>query len=190
MGVTDVIVQILGLGVSAGLCFMGYVGRGGVRYISVYTATLTAIQSVLLNQPAVLAMNLVNLLYYTATLFEDKVPFLQKARYRISAVSISLGTAAYVQYIALGWGFFSPGTLAILGGATGLLMAIAHSFAALKTYTVLNVICWSSYCIVVGSFGNLIGNAFVLIGVAISVWKHVKARRCATESRTSMSEQL
>lgn len=29
MGVTDIIVQILGLGVSAGLCFMGYVGRGG-----------------------------------------------------------------------------------------------------------------------------------------------------------------
>lgn len=29
MGVTDAIVQILGLGVSAGLCFMGYVGRGG-----------------------------------------------------------------------------------------------------------------------------------------------------------------
>lgn len=29
MGATDIIVQILGLGVSAGLCFMGYVGRGG-----------------------------------------------------------------------------------------------------------------------------------------------------------------
>lgn len=163
---------------------------GGVRYISVYTATLTAIQSILLNQPAVLAMNLVNLLYYTATLFEDKVPFLQKVGYRISAVSISLGTAAYVQYIILGWSFFSPGTLAILGGATGLLMVIAHSFAALKTYTVLNVICWSAYCIIVGSFGNLVGNAFVLIGVAISVWKHIKSRRYATESKTSMSEHL
>lgn len=148
-----------------------------MRYISVYTAVLTAIQSVLLNQPAVLAMNLVNLLYYTATLFEGKFPFLEKVGYRVAAISISLGTAAYVQYIALGWGFFSSGTLAILGGATGLLMAIAHSFAALKTYTVLNVICWSSYCIVVGSFGNLIGNAFVLVGVAIAVWKHVKEKR-------------
>lgn len=163
---------------------------GGVRYISVYTATLTAIQSVLLNQPAVLAMNLVNLLYYTAILFESKFPFLEKVGYRISAVSISLGTAAYVQYIVLGWGFFSPGTLAVLGGATGLLMAITHSFAALKTYTVLNVICWSSYCVLVGSFGNLVGNAFVLIGVAISVWKHIKSRRYATESKTNMPEQL
>lgn len=161
-----------------------------MRYISVYTATLTAIQSVLLNQPAVLAMNLVNLLYYTAILFESKFPFLEKVGYRISAVSISLGTAAYVQYIVLGWGFFSPGTLAVLGGATGLLMAITHSFAALKTYTVLNVICWSSYCVLVGSFGNLVGNAFVLIGVAISVWKHIKSRRYATESKTNMPEQL
>mgnify|MGYP003063991615 FL=1 len=159
-----------------------------MRYISVYTATLTAIQSVLLNQPAVLAMNLVNLLYYTATLFESKFPFLEKVGYRISAVSISLGTAAYVQYIVLGWGFLSPGTLAILGGATGLLMAIAHSFAALKTYTVLNVICWSSYCILVGSFGNLVGNAFVLVGVAISVWKHVKEKRSTTELETITSQ--
>lgn len=188
MGATDIIVQILGLGVSAGLCFMGYVGRGGVRYISVYTATLTAIQSVLLNQPAILAMNLVNLLYYTATLFESKVPFLEKVGYRISAVSISLGTAAYVQYIVLGWGFFSPGTLAILGGATGLLMAIAHSFAALKTYTVLNVICWSSYCILVGSFGNLVGNAFVLVGVAIAVWKHVKEKRSGDKLEATTSK--
>lgn len=163
---------------------------GGVRYISVYTAVLTAIQSVLLNQPAVLAMNLVNLLYYTATLFEDKFPFLEKVGYRIAAISISLGTAAYVQYVVLGWGFFSPGTLAILGGATGLLMAIAHSFAALKSYTVLNVICWSSYCILVGSFGNLVGNVFVLIGVAISVWKHVKEKRSTTEPETTTSQQL
>ena len=161
---------------------------GGGRYISVYTATLTAIQSVLLNQPAVLAMNLVNLLYYTATLFESKFPFLEKVGYRISAISISLGTTAYVQYVILGWGFFSPGTLAILGGATGLLMAIAHNFAALKSYTVLNVICWSSYCILVGSFGNLVGNAFVLIGVVISAWKHVRAKRNGEKLETTTSE--
>lgn len=159
-----------------GFALWGMLAGGGVRYISVYTAVLTAFQSVLLNQPAVLAMNLVNLLYYTATLFEGKFPFLEKAGYRVAAISISLGTAAYVQYVILGWGFLSPGTLAILGGATGLLMAIAHSFAALKTYTVLNVICWSSYCVLVGSFGNLVGNAFVLVGVAISVWKHVKEK--------------
>lgn len=37
MGVTDIIVQILGLGVSAGLCFMGYVGRGGGEvYFCIY----------------------------------------------------------------------------------------------------------------------------------------------------------
>lgn len=173
-----------------GFASWGMLAGGGVRYISVYTAVLTAIQSVLLNQPAVLAMNLVNLLYYTATLFEDKFPFLEKVGYRIAAISISLGTAAYVQYVILGWGFFSPGTLAILGGATGLLMAIAHNFAALKSYTVLNVICWSSYCILVGSFGNLVGNAFVLIGVAISVWKHVKEKRSTTEPETTTSQQL
>ena len=67
-------------------------------------------------------------------------------------------------------------------------MAIAHSFAALKTYTVLNVACWSSYCILVGSFGNLVGNAFVLIGVAIAVWKHIKAKRNATEPETITSQ--
>ena len=166
----------------------GMLAGGGGRYISVYTAVLTAVQSVLLNQPAVLAMNLVNLLYYTATLFEGKFPFLEKAGYRVAAISISLGTAAYVQYIVLGWGFFSPGTLAILGGATGLLMVIAHSFAALKTYTVLNVICWSSYCILVGSFGNLVGNAFVLIGVAISVWKHVKEKRSGDKLEATTSK--
>ena len=171
-----------------GFVLWGMLAGGGVRYISVYTATLTAIQSILLNQPAVLAMNLVNLLYYTATLFEGKFPFLEKAGYRISAISISLGTAAYVQYVILGWGFLSPGTLAILGGATGLLMAIAHSFAALKSYTILNVICWSSYCILVGSFGNLVGNAFVLIGVAISVWKHVRAKRNGEKLETTTSE--
>ena len=67
-------------------------------------------------------------------------------------------------------------------------MAIAHSFAALKTYTVLNVICWSSYCILVGSFGNLVGNAFVLVGVAIAVWKHVKEKRSGEKLETTTSE--
>ena len=37
MGVTDIIVQILGLGVSAGLCFMGYVGRGGAVYFRLHS---------------------------------------------------------------------------------------------------------------------------------------------------------
>ena len=32
MGVTDIIVQILGLGVSAGLCFMGLLAGGAVYF--------------------------------------------------------------------------------------------------------------------------------------------------------------
>lgn len=85
--------------------------------------------------------------------------------------------AAVTQYVILGRGVWSPGTLALLGGATGLAMALMESFALLKTVTLLNVAAWVSYYIAVGSYTNLIGNAFVLVGVIASIWQ--RARRTA-----------
>ena len=90
----------------------------------------------------------------------------------MGAVLVSLFAAVYTQYFALGQGFFSPATLAILAAATGLLMVISHNFWMLKTFTVMNALLWSSYCVLVGSYGNLIGNAFILVGVGVAVWKH------------------
>ena len=52
-------------------------------------------------------------------------------------------------------------------------MALLENFVALKTVTVLNVACWVSYYILVGSYTNIIGNMLVLVGVALSVWRHV-----------------
>lgn len=56
-------------------------------------------------------------------------------------------------------------------------MALMESFALLKTVTLLNVAAWVSYYIAVGSYTNLIGNAFVLVGVIVSIWQ--RARRTA-----------
>lgn len=77
----------------------------------------------------------------------------------------------------LGNSLDSPATLAILGGATGLIMAISHNFWALKGFTLANVALWSSYCLVVGAYTNLIGNGFVLAGVIIAVWRHTRKNK-------------
>lgn len=134
-------------------------------------------QSFFLAQPAVVLMNLVNLAYCVATLFEVRYPFIATTRYRVASVSVALLAACSVQYIVMGQSFLSPATFAILGGVTGLIMAISHNFWALKTFTVLNVAAWVTYCLMVGAYTNLIGNAFILGGVAFSVWVHLKKQK-------------
>lgn len=86
---------------------------------------------------------------------------------------MALLATGITQYIVLGNSFNSPATLAILGGATGLIMAISHNFWTLKGFTLANVALWSTYCLVVGAYTNLIGNGFVLAGVVIAVWRHL-----------------
>jgi len=86
---------------------------------------------------------------------------------------VALLATGITQYIVLGNSFNSPATLAILGGATGLIMAISHNFWTLKGFTLANVALWSTYCLVVGAYTNLIGNGFVLAGVVIAVWRHL-----------------
>lgn len=180
MDFSAVAVQVLGVATSICLCFMGYVDRRGVQWISVATCVLGVAQAALLDQVAVLVMSAVNLLYYTVNLFDGRFAFLRSSSYRVGAVLVSLFAAAYTQYFALGQGFLSPATLAILGAATGLLMVISHNFWTLKTFTVMNALLWSAYCVLVGSYGNLIGNAFILVGVGVAVWKH--SRESATEN--------
>lgn len=138
---------------------------------------LTIAQSFFLNQPALVAMNMVNLAYCVATLFEGRYPFIATTRYRVASVGVALVAACSVQYIVMGQSFLSPATFAILGGVTGLIMAISHNFWALKTFTVLNVAAWVTYCLMVGAYTNLIGNAFILGGVAFSVWAHLKKQK-------------
>ena len=153
---------------------MGHVNLTWVRRISVFTSVAGLIQSLLLNQPAVAVMSAVNLAYYTATLFEDKHSIIRSTAYKVTAFSIALLSSGITQYIVLGNSLDSPATLAILGGATGLIMALCHNFWALKSFTLANVALWSAYCVTVGAYTNLIGNAFVLAGVLIAVWRHVR----------------
>lgn len=153
---------------------MGHVSLTWVRRISVLTSVAGLIQAVLLNQPAVAVMSAVNLACYTATLFEDKHPIIRSTAYKVTAFSVALIASCVTQYIVLGNSLESPATLAILGGATGLIMAICHNFWALKSFTLANVALWSTYCLLVGAYTNLIGNAFVLVGVIIAVWRHLR----------------
>lgn len=153
---------------------MGHVSLTWVRRISVLTSVAGLIQAVLLDQPAVAVMSAVNLAYYTATLFEDKHPFIRSTAYKLTAFTTALLASCITQYIVLGNSLDSPATLAIMGGATGLIMAISHNFWTLKSFTLANVALWSTYCLVVGAYTNLIGNAFVLAGVLIAVWRHVR----------------
>jgi hypothetical protein len=153
---------------------MGHVSLTWVRRISVLTSVAGLIQAVLLNQPAVAVMSAVNLAYYTATLFEDKHPIIRSTAYKVTAFSVALIASCVTQYIVLGNSLESPATLAILGGATGLIMAICHNFWALKSFTLANVALWNTYCLLVGAYTNLIGNAFVLVGVIIAVWRHLR----------------
>lgn len=153
---------------------MGHVSLTWVRRISVLTSVAGLIQSLLLNQPAVAVMSAVNLAYYTATLFEDKHPIIRSTVYKLTAFAVALLASCVTQYVVLGNSFNSPATLAILGGATGLIMAICHNFWVLKSFTLANVALWSTYCLIVGAYTNLIGNAFVLAGVLIAVWRHIR----------------
>lgn len=59
----DIIVQALGLGISASLCFLGYANLKWVRRIGISSYVMTALQAIFLNQPAVLVMNAINLAY-------------------------------------------------------------------------------------------------------------------------------
>lgn len=133
-------------------------------------------------------MNLVNLAYCVATLFEGRYPFIATTRYRVASVAIALAAACSVQYIIMGQSFLSPATFAIIGGLTGLIMAISHNFWALKLFTVLNVAAWVSYCLMVGAYTNLIGNTFILGGIIFTVWMHCrKQKEPALNSETSIS---
>lgn len=87
---------------------------------------------------------------------------------------IALLSSGIIQYIVLGNTLDSPATLAIMGGATGLIMAICHNFWVLKGFTLSNVALWSAYCVTVGAYTNLIGSGFVLAGVLIAVWRHLR----------------
>lgn len=175
----DIIIQGIGLINSIALCFLGFANLKWVRIISAFTCVFAIAQSFFLAQPAVVLMNLVNLAYCVATLFEVRYPFIATTRYRVASVSVALLAACSVQYIVMGQSFLSPATFAILGGVTGLIMAISHNFWALKTFTVLNVAAWVTYCLMVGAYTNLIGNAFILGGVAFTVWAHLKKKKGA-----------
>lgn len=164
---------------------MGHVSLTWVRRISVLTSVAGLIQAVLLNQPAVAVMSAVNLAYYTATLFEDRHPVIRSTAYKLTAFTVALLASCITQYVVLGNSFNSPATLAILGGATGLIMAICHNFWALKSFTLANVALWSSWCLIVGAYTNLIGNAFVLAGVLVAVWRHMRDNK--TESQKPIS---
>lgn len=153
---------------------MGHVSLTWVRRISVLTSVAGLIQALLLDQPAVAVMSAVNLAYYTATLFEDKHPIIRSTAYKLTAFTTALLASCITQYVVLGNSLDSPATLAIMGGATGLIMALCHNFWALKGFTLANVVLWSAYCLVVGAYTNLIGNAFVLVGVLIAVWRHMR----------------
>lgn len=139
----------------------------------------------LLNQPAVAVMSAVNLAYYTATLFEDKHPIIRSTAYKLTVFTTALLVSCITQYIVLGNSLDSPATLAILGGATGLIMAICHNFWVLKGFTLSNVALWSAYCVTVGAYTNLIGSGFVLVGVLIAVWRHMRSNK--TESQKPIS---
>lgn len=78
----DIIVQALGLGISASLCFLGYANLKWVRRIGILSYVLAALQAVFLNQPAVLVMNAINLAYYLAVTYEEKVSVIALVRVR------------------------------------------------------------------------------------------------------------
>ena len=185
ISIQDIVVQSLGLLISVSLCFMGHVSLTWVRRISVLTSVAGLIQSLLLNQPAVAVMSAVNLTYYTATLFEDKHPIIRSTAYKLTAFTVALLASCVTQYIVLGDNINSPATLAILGGATGLIMAICHNFWTLKSFTLANVALWSTYYGIVGAYTSLIGNGFVLVGVFLAVWRHMRNHKTDVSDTSS-----
>lgn len=87
-------VQILGVGVTLGLCFIGIANLTWVKIISLYTAVLTLTQNILLQQHAVTAMYTINIAYYLIVLFEDKYPTLKTPALKYGAPTLAIATAA------------------------------------------------------------------------------------------------
>lgn len=67
----------------------------------------------------------------------------------------------------------SPATLAILGATTGLLMVKTSKYLTLKALTATNAIIWSSYCITIGAYTNIV----ILIGVLLTTAHYFKSAR-------------
>ena len=170
----ETIVQILGVGVTVGLCFIGVANLTWIKIISLYTATLTLTQNILLQQHAVTAMYTINTVYYLIALFEDKYPTLKTPTLRYGAPALAIATAATTNYILLQQPVTSPATLAILGATTGLLMVKTSKYLTLKALTATNAIIWSSYCITIGAYTNIVGNIVILIGVLLTTAHYFK----------------
>ena len=168
----ETIVQLLGVGVTVGLCFVGVANLTWIKIISLYTAALTLTQNILLQQHAVTAMYTINTAYYLIALFEDKYPALRTPTLRYGALAIA--TAVTTNYILLQQPVTSPATLAILGATTGLLMVKASKYLTLKALTATNAIIWSSYCITIGAYTNIVGNIVILVGVLLTTVHYFK----------------
>ena len=111
----DIIVQALGLGISASLCFLGYANLKWVRRIGILSYVLAALQAVFLNQPAVLVMNAINLAYYLAVTYEEKVSVIASKGAEIGALAVATGAACVVQYGVLAHSVVSPANVRDFG---------------------------------------------------------------------------
>lgn len=56
-------------------------------------------------------------------------------------------------------------------------MVKAHKYLILKALTATNAIIWSSYCITIGAYTNIVGNIVILIGVLITTAHYLKSTR-------------
>lgn len=173
----EIVVQLLGIGVTIGLCVIGFANLTWVKIISLYTAVLTLTQNILLQQHAVTAMNTINIAYYLIVLFEDKYPTLKTPALKYGAPTLAIATAAATNYILLQQSIASPATLAILGATTGLLVVKASKYLALKALTATNAVIWSLYCVTIGAYTNIVGNIVILIGVLITSAHYLKTTR-------------
>lgn len=173
----EIVVQLLGIGVTIGLCVIGFANLTWVKIISLYTAVLTLTQNILLQQHAVTAMYTINIAYYLIVLFENKYPTLKTPALTYGAPTLAIATAAATNYILLQQSIASPATLAILGATTGLLMVKASKYLALKALTATNAVIWSLYCVTIGAYTNIVGNIVILIGVLITSAHYLKTTR-------------
>lgn len=176
----EIVVQLLGIGVTIGLCVIGFANLTWVKIISLYTAVLTLTQNILLQQHAVTAMCTINIAYYLIVLFEDKYPTLKTPALKYGVPTLAIATAAATNYILLQQSIASPAspaTLAILGATTGLLMVKASKYLALKALTATNAVIWSLYCVTIGAYTNIVGNIVILIGVLITSAHYLKTTR-------------
>lgn len=173
----EIVVQLLGIGVTIGLCVIGFANLTWVKIISLYTAVLTLTQNILLQQHAVTAMYTINIAYYLIVLFEDKYPPLKTPALKYAAPTLAIATAATTNYIMLQQSIASPATLAILGATTGLLMVKSSKYLTLKALTATNAIIWSLYCITIGAYTNIVGNIVILVGVLLTTVHYFKSAR-------------